>query len=143
MNLPESREGAIKVVLTARDTDDRLAVKPDVPFDADSAGSETVIAVDACCLVPMRSQPQRFARAYEFRRHNEAAFAHRLGVGEHVGRGHPEQRGVRFGDGVHLVAETDGVEHLPGVQVFVRLGRSRRDIHAGPFLPGRATTRRS
>jgi len=36
-----------------------------------------VIAVDGSCLVPMQQQPRRFDRAFEFRRHNQAGFAHR------------------------------------------------------------------
>ena len=40
-----------------------------------------VIAVDGSCLVPMQQQPRRFARAYEFRQHNQAEFARRLAAG--------------------------------------------------------------
>jgi photolyase PhrII len=40
-----------------------------------------VIAVDGSCLVPMQQQPRRFARAYEFRQHNQAEFARRLSAG--------------------------------------------------------------
>jgi photolyase PhrII len=42
-----------------------------------------VLAVDACCIVPMQSQPRRFARAFEFRRHNAAAFAARAAAPWH------------------------------------------------------------
>ncbi len=37
----------------------------------------SVFAVDGACLVPMQSQPHRFGRAFEFRRHNQDAFASR------------------------------------------------------------------
>jgi photolyase PhrII len=37
-----------------------------------------VIAVDTSCIVPMQNQPRRFARAYEFRRHNQAEFDRRI-----------------------------------------------------------------
>jgi hypothetical protein len=39
-----------------------------------------VVAVDGSCLVPMQQQPRRFDRAYEFRRHNQAEFSHRLAL---------------------------------------------------------------
>lgn len=35
-------------------------------------------AVDCACCVPLRTQPRRFERAFEFRRHNAAAFATRV-----------------------------------------------------------------
>jgi photolyase PhrII len=37
-----------------------------------------VVAVDSACVVPMQSQPQRFGRAYEYRRHNSQAYAARV-----------------------------------------------------------------
>jgi len=37
-----------------------------------------VWSVDACCLVPMRLQPKAFERAFEFRRHNQHAYAERI-----------------------------------------------------------------
>jgi len=36
------------------------------------------IAVDCFCIVPMQAQPQRFTRAFEFRRHNQAEFERRV-----------------------------------------------------------------
>ncbi len=36
------------------------------------------IAVDSACIVPMQAQPKRFERAFEFRRHNQSAFASRI-----------------------------------------------------------------
>lgn len=56
---------------------------PAPPFPRWTAGlAETgrcgVIAVDAFCLVPMQQQPRRFARAFEFRRHNQDGYAARL-----------------------------------------------------------------
>jgi len=38
----------------------------------------TVVAVDCCCVVPMRIQPQCFERAFEFRKHNKAEYSTRL-----------------------------------------------------------------
>ena len=38
----------------------------------------SVLAVDCACIVPMRQQPHRFERAYEFRRHNKAEFECRV-----------------------------------------------------------------
>lgn len=38
----------------------------------------SVLAVDCACIVPMQQQPVRFERAYEFRRHNQAEFEHRV-----------------------------------------------------------------
>ena len=38
----------------------------------------SVVAVDCACIVPMRLQPHRFERAYEFRRHNQAEYQHRV-----------------------------------------------------------------
>ncbi|MBK5939264.1 hypothetical protein CCR96_08345 [Halochromatium roseum] len=35
-------------------------------------------AVDSCCILPMRLQPKAFARAFEFRRHNQQAYAERV-----------------------------------------------------------------
>ena len=37
-----------------------------------------VIAVDSACVVPLRSQPRKFERAFEFRRHNQAEFQARV-----------------------------------------------------------------
>ena len=37
-----------------------------------------VIAVDCACIVPMRLQPKRFDRAFEFRQHNQAEFDARV-----------------------------------------------------------------
>jgi len=37
-----------------------------------------VIAVDCSCLVPMRAQPKRFTRAFDFRRHNQDEFKRRV-----------------------------------------------------------------
>ncbi|MGB5671220.1 MAG: FAD-dependent oxidoreductase [Sedimenticolaceae bacterium] len=37
-----------------------------------------VVAVDCACIVPMRAQPKRFERAFEFRRHNQAEFDARV-----------------------------------------------------------------
>ncbi|MBT8429206.1 MAG: FAD-dependent oxidoreductase, partial [Gammaproteobacteria bacterium] len=37
-----------------------------------------VVAVDGSCLIPMQSQPCRFERAFEFRRHNQADYARRV-----------------------------------------------------------------
>lgn len=39
----------------------------------------SVIAVDCSCVVPMQQQPQRFARAFGFRRHNRQQYADRIG----------------------------------------------------------------
>ena len=45
---------------------------------ADSAVA--VLAVDCACIVPMRRQPRRFDRAYEFRRHNQAEYGRRVAL---------------------------------------------------------------
>ena len=37
-----------------------------------------LISVDCFCIVPMQAQPQRFTRAFEFRRHNQAGFERRM-----------------------------------------------------------------
>jgi hypothetical protein len=37
-----------------------------------------VIAVDCFCVVPMQSQPKRFERAFEFRRHNQTELERRV-----------------------------------------------------------------
>ena len=48
-----------------------------------------VIAVDCACIVPMRLQPKKFKRAFEFRRHNQAEFEARVCLPWHPMR--PEQ----------------------------------------------------
>jgi photolyase PhrII len=37
-----------------------------------------VVAVDCSCIVPMQSQPKRFTRAFDFRRHNRDEFERRV-----------------------------------------------------------------
>ncbi|WP_462321946.1 NAD(P)-binding protein [Halochromatium sp.] len=37
-----------------------------------------VWAVDSCCILPMRRQPKAFARAFQFGRHNQQAYAERV-----------------------------------------------------------------
>ncbi len=47
------------------------------------ASPAPVVAVDSACIVPMQSQPRRFGRAYEYRRHNAAAYAVRVPAAWH------------------------------------------------------------
>jgi len=47
---------------------ERLATRTQAP----------IWAVDSSCILPMRLQPKAFARAFEFRRHNQQAYAERV-----------------------------------------------------------------
>ena len=85
-----------------------------------------VIAVDCACIVPMRLQPKRFDRAFEFRQHNKAELDARVRLSWHPVR--PERPAFDGDIGFEAL-------DLERIDIAATCGASAID-HSVPPVPG-------